>query len=552
MEQADILEAQAKMDKRKKFAVSQKVLNAKDIVAIFHKSSPYFYDKDRSYWLWNEERSCWERVDETDIFNALDKLVERFFPVETSQTIYDKNHYLEILRRHGRNKKPKEAPKTWIQFKNKVVDIKTGEVTSPSPEYYLTNPIPWSCSKKNKTPILDKYFSEWVGKDKVKLLKEIIAFSMVNEYFIHAIFFLIGGGRNGKTTFLKILRNVLGSKNCCSTELDFLMKTRFETSKLYRKQACIMGETDFNTLSSTKLLKNLSGQDPVSFEFKRQDAFTDVNYAKLFIATNGLPKTVDTTDGFYRRTYIIEFPNEFPENVDIMGSIPEEEYEALCSQCLEIATNLWKVREFCCHETIEERRRKYEEHSNPLKIFIERYCTEDDPDSYIAKWKFMQEFKVFCKENKYRTWSETEVGLYMNDTLKIKTKKKIFVENGEEKRWNAYMGLKFVKEKRSVTSVPSVKYPLTCFSPLLESSIVPLDSIGTLDIASEEVEFKHLSCQGYFPTLDIIKALEKEPNKSQYIETLIFAFGEKTEQAIEELKQKGVIMESKPGLVMLI
>ena len=72
-----------------------------------------------------------------------------------------------------------------------------------------------------------------------------------------------------------------------------------------------MGETDFNEMKKTSMLKKLSGGDLIGFEYKRKDPFEDKNYAKITISTNNLPSTSDKTIGFYRRWLIIDFPITF-------------------------------------------------------------------------------------------------------------------------------------------------------------------------------------------------------------------------------------------------
>ena len=78
-----------------------------------------------------------------------------------------------------------------------------------------------------------------------------------------------------------------------------------------------MGETNFSELNKTSILKKLTGQDVIGFEYKNKNPFDGFNYAKILIATNNLPTTTDKTIGFYRRWFIIDFPNRFSEEKDI-------------------------------------------------------------------------------------------------------------------------------------------------------------------------------------------------------------------------------------------
>ena len=264
---------------------------AKEVI----KVQPCFYDKARNWWLWNYIEKKWQRVDETDILNAIDKQA-------TINTINskEKTEILEALKQVSRLNAPKQISKSWVQFKDLIVDINTGEEFYADPKYFVTNPIPWELHKERfyETPTIDRIFAEWVGEENVKLLYEIIAYCLIPDYPLHRIFCFIGGGLNGKSCFLNLLRKFIGGDNCCSTELDTLLASRFEVTRLHKKLVCQMGETNFSEMSKTSTLKKLSGGDLIGFEYKNKDHFEDINYAKIIIATNNLPTTTDKTIGF--------------------------------------------------------------------------------------------------------------------------------------------------------------------------------------------------------------------------------------------------------------
>jgi len=112
--------------------------------------------------------------------------------------------------------------------------------------------------------------------------------------------------------------------------------------------------TNFNELSKTSILKKLTGQDLIGFEYKNKNPFEERNYAKILISTNNLPETTDKTIGFYRRWMIVDFPNSFSEQEDILSKIPEEEYESLALKCAHILKDLLDERKFHNEGSIED------------------------------------------------------------------------------------------------------------------------------------------------------------------------------------------------------
>jgi len=413
----------------------------KHLAEQFCDIQPVYYDNGKNWWIWSYAERRWTRVDETDILNAVDNQAR----VSTIQSKV-KNEILEALKQVSRKRKPKEIKPTWVQFRDKIIDIMTGEIYEATYEYFVTNPLPHAFPDDNfeLTPNMDRIFAEWVGEDYVKTLYEILAYSMLPDYPINRIFCFIGAGMNGKSKFLELLRRFIGGDNCCSTELDTLIQSRFEVTRLHKKLICMMGETNFGEMSKTSLLKKLSGGDLIGFEYKNKDPLEDKNYAKIIIATNNLPATTDKTVGFYRRWMIIDFPNQFSEKKDILAEIPDEEYNALGLKCCNILKELLEKREFHKEGTIEERVKKYEDKSNFLDKFIKEYTVEDS-NGFITSADFYKKFSAWCKENRHREMSETSVGMNMK-RIGIEQQRKHFdwLFDGKGGQLRCWVGLKWL------------------------------------------------------------------------------------------------------------
>ncbi len=418
-----------------------KIFTLEGQAEIFNEIQPLFYDRAALWWLWNNEIKCWEICDEVDILNMISSTTKR-------DVISSKNRteILNALKQKGRLNIPKPIKKTWIQFKDKVYDIKTGESFVATPEYFVTNPIPHEVSQDPSTPVMDRIFEEWVGKDYVETLYEILAYSILPDYPIHRLFCFIGEGLNGKSCFLRLLQNFIGEKNICATELDTLIGSRFEVTRLHRKLACIMGETNFAEMEKTSIIKKLTGQDIIGFEYKNKNPFEDRNYAKILIATNNLPSTTDKTVGFYRRWILIDFPNRFSEKKDILSEIPDKEYANLATKCVLTLNRLLEQRKFTNEGSIEDRIKRYEERSNPFDKFWEE-TIEEDFNMDISKKQFSEKLRDWCKENRFRTLSDVSISKHMKDKS-VETMRKTMewkeVPMGQEKpRYWAWSGIKW-------------------------------------------------------------------------------------------------------------
>jgi len=391
-------------------------LSKEDLAKQLLHIQPLHYDENKLWWAWNTKEFKWELTDEVNILNFVRKL-------SFANTIRAKEKYeiLESLKQESRLLKPQEIKPTWVQFNDSIIDIESGERIKATPKYFVTNPIKWKLGKTEKTPNFDILFESWVGKDHIQELYEILAFCLVPSYFIHRLFCLIGSGANGKSTYLRILEKFIGEENIISTSLFLLLNQRFESSRLLNKLACLIGETNFNLLINTDLLKKLSGEDMVRCEFKGKNGFDFQNYAKLIMATNSLPPTADKTEGFYRRWKIIDFQNKFNKEKDVLSNIPKEEYENLALKCLNIAKELWNKRIFTNEGDFNERKKRYEDKSNPLMKFItENYQRNNNGEVFFQE--FFESFNNYLEERGFRILSAVSVGKQLrNEGFEIKT-----------------------------------------------------------------------------------------------------------------------------------
>lgn len=369
----------------------------------FIEQQPLFYTKEKIWWLWNYVEKKWEMVDEIDVINKITEATPTIRAYESKT----KAEIINALKMRGRLNTPKPAKPTWIQFKDMIYDLKTDRQFPATPEYHVTNPIPWALGDSEKTPELDKLFREWADPEFVQTLYEILAYCMLSDYPISRTFCLNGEGRNGKSSYMKILTTLIGEANTTSTDFDTLISSRFEAAKLYKKLVCLMGEINSKMFKKTALFRKLTGGDMISYEFKGKDGFDGYNYAKLIIASNKLPESTDKTIAFYSRWTIIDFTHTFDETPGLLERIPNKEYNNLALKSINILKNVLKRGHFTGDGRIDERMQKYEERASPIKDFLKKECYEN-PDQNTPFWELYKEYVAYLAQRGNRIATKRE------------------------------------------------------------------------------------------------------------------------------------------------
>ncbi len=374
-------------------------------IETFWKRKPFFYDKSKIFYLWDDELKKWSLSDEVDFLNSIQEILG----IETIDS-KARIELIEGFKQIGRKHHPKPIKKSWVQFKNKIYDIKTGEKFEATPEYFVTNPIPWEVGDSEDTPTIDKYYEEWVGEENKKCLYEFNAYNITQDKFMQRLWAFCGGGSNGKGSNIKLNYKFIGEENCVSSDLKALSEDKFETAILHKKLLCVMGEISYSDLRNTNKIKKIAGEDKLSFQFKGKTPFTDDNTATAVILTNSLPITPDRSLGFYRKIHIIDFPNQFKEiKHDLIEVIPDIEFKNLAKKCIRILKELYLSRVFTNEGDFEERIKRYEERSNPVMRFFEEYFEEVEGE-YISLRNFTNQCNKYLKNKHLRVITPIQIG----------------------------------------------------------------------------------------------------------------------------------------------
>jgi len=162
-----------------------------------------------------------------------------------------------------------------------------------------------------------------------------------------------------------------------------------------------------------------------------------------------LPETLDKSAAFYRRIYIIDFPNKFEAGKNAVDSIadkiPKEEYSGLAYKCV---SKLMKLKKkgfvFSKNESIEEIRKKYEELSSPLSKFLKENTIKNIRGKVLAK-KFSILFFYYLKRHGITEWSRVEINKGMKQKGYLLKTKGVKNKDGTWTTKKFWIGLKWKK-----------------------------------------------------------------------------------------------------------
>lgn len=299
-------------------------------------------------------------------------------------------------------------PSHWINFKNGMLNVITGELHEHSPKYLSVNQIP-----HNYIPDLDiaeSIFYKFVlsripMEENRKMLFEFMGYCMTKDVTFQKFMILYGLGESGKSTIINFVMSMVGNENGCSIPLQQL-NDRFTTASLLLKILNTCGDMTNAALTDTSLIKQLTGDDMLKGEYKGGAIFFFKNHAKMLFSCNELPKVLDEkSNGFYRRLLIINF-SESGEYIPQLKEKLAEESEietviSFCIFCLKNALNRGKLFE-SKGNLGEIEALRYE--SDTVSAFLDD-MTEKSIGHRILRGDMYRHYKDYCMDE-----GRTELG----------------------------------------------------------------------------------------------------------------------------------------------
>lgn len=241
---------------------------------------------------------------------------------------------------------------------------------------------------------------------------------------------LWGSGSNGKSTFIRVLLNVMGPDFAMQAPHGFLMEKRggdqhpTQLAMLYGKRAVFASETEEGRKLDVPLMKAMTGSDVITARWIGKDYFQFTPTHKLLLATNHKPKINSTDHGTWRRLAMIPFNAKFwnPDEGETGPDHLKQDRQLVEKLHNELPGILaWMVRGATAYLRDGLRRpsvvlaatKDYRDDEDMLSQFLAE-CTVTSHTDYVSKSDFYSAFEEWMKAQGIKhPWGERTLGKKM-------------------------------------------------------------------------------------------------------------------------------------------
>lgn len=294
-----------------------------------------------------------------------------------------------------------------VVFKNGILNLATMKLEPMTPDHLESIQIEANYDPTAYSSTADEFFATATcgDKDVEQLLYEVIGYTMLKTNALAKAFVLVGSGRNGKSTFLDIIKTMLGRDNYTAISFKDLA-SNFRASTLKNKLASLAGDISAQPIQESDLFKSITAYEDIQLEEKYKASYTDRVFSTMLYSCNKLPRTPDTSDGFYRRFTIIPFNADLSKvkNVDGLAFhsnlMSQESIDYIAFKaCRAIYNVLNTTKEFSLPTCVEEMLKQYRiDNSGPLSWFRDKLKSDEAKLKTYKLGVAFANYQAYCNE----------------------------------------------------------------------------------------------------------------------------------------------------------
>jgi putative DNA primase/helicase len=286
-----------------------KVVTLQEYIVRKHKLK--ILDQERAFFKYNGK--CYEQLTSESLNRLCQKQLKNHRELFKKSALDELIHYAvgDIL---VESEKARNDQVNYLTLQNGLFKLDEGILVPHTPEIFTTNLLPYDYAPMAKCDRFLRYLDEVFLEDqeKITFIQEAAGYCFHKSLPTPAVFFLVGGGSNGKSVFINTISNLVGKENTSNISFSSLSDEHYIV-QLFQKMINVSGETPHSKQINTDTIKAVTSGDWVTGRDLYKHPMKFRPFAKHYLAMNKLPNVTDTSHGMWRRIWLIEFPRTFSE-----------------------------------------------------------------------------------------------------------------------------------------------------------------------------------------------------------------------------------------------
>ena len=288
---------------------------------------------------------------------------------------------------------------------NGIVDLKTGKLQLHDRELGITKMANVVFDEKAKCPEWLSFLEQIFQGDKelIQYMQRLVGYSLTGEITEQIMVFLIGGGSNGKSTFINIIKDLMGEYGKQAKSDTFIKKKETgannDIARLVGARFVSAVESEEGEVLADSFVKQITGGEPILARFLRQEYFEFIPEFKVFFTTNHKPVIKGSDEGIWRRIKLIPFNLQLPKHKRDL-KLPEKlslEMPGVLNWAIEGCLK-WQKSGLKEPEVVAKATGEYKEDMDILGPFLYERCYKNETQRIEAK-ELYKIYSDWCYQN---------------------------------------------------------------------------------------------------------------------------------------------------------
>ena len=323
-----------------------------------------------------------------------------------------------------------------INLDNGSLNLRTGELSPPDRNDYNTRLIPVAYDPNATCPMWLDFLHMIMGgnQEMVSYLRRAVGYTLTGITNEQCLFFLHGRGKNGKSTFMNILSDLMGEYTRNTPFNSLLADDKQgnqgipnDIARLHGARLITATEPEEDRRFAESTIKQLTGGDIVTARFLREEFFEFRPLFKIWLAGNHKPIIRGTDEGIWRRIRLIPF----------MVFIPVEKRDREFTNKLQ--PELPGILKWAVDGCMEWQRVGLQEPQDVINAVADFRCESDDLKPFLdARCVIASNFSVKFSDlwAEYQGWCAENNEKHLSKTLFGKKLSNRGFENAKDTRDN--------------------------------------------------------------------------------------------------------------------
>ncbi len=283
-----------------------------------------------------------------------------------------------------------DTHKYLFNVENGVIDLQTGALLPHDRKLGITKIANVEYVAEAKCPNWIEFLNAiFLGdQELIEYMQRLIGYSLTGDISEQNMMFLVGGGSNGKSTFINTIKDLMGEYGKQAKSDTFIKKKETgannDIARLVGARFVSAIESEEGERLSESFVKQITGGEPVLARFLRQEFFEFIPEFKVFFTTNHKPIIGGLDEGIWRRIKLIPFNLNLPAHKRDK-KLPEKlslEMSGILNWAIEGCMK-WQQSGLKEPKAVAEATGTYKEDMDLLGPFLSECCYVDQTDTEL-------------------------------------------------------------------------------------------------------------------------------------------------------------------------